>query len=84
VDWIVSRRTLSSREPSPTSVEHSWVAGCEEVDDFESKTSDASCTARRISCGSGQHKYDLRHLMRTILNSRAYQLFAEPNAIEPQ
>ena len=25
------------------------------------------------------HKFDLRHLMRTILNSRAYQLSAEPN-----
>ena len=25
------------------------------------------------------HRYDLRHLMRTILNSRAYQLSAEPN-----
>jgi hypothetical protein len=26
-----------------------------------------------------EHKFDLRHLMRTILNSRAYQLSAEPN-----
>jgi hypothetical protein len=25
------------------------------------------------------HRFDLRHLMRTILNSRAYQLSAEPN-----
>ena len=25
------------------------------------------------------HKFDMRHLMRTILNSRAYQLSAEPN-----
>jgi hypothetical protein len=52
----------------------------EEVDDFR-VTNPATHPALldALALDLIRHRYDLRHLMRTILNSRAYQLSAEPN-----
>ena len=52
----------------------------EEVDDFR-VTNPPSNPQLLDTLGKDlvAHKYDLRHLIRTILNSRAYQLSAEPN-----
>ncbi|HYO84154.1 MAG TPA: DUF1549 domain-containing protein [Bryobacteraceae bacterium] len=52
----------------------------EEVDDFRvtnPPTHPALLDA--LAADLIRHRFDLRHLMRTILNSRAYQLSAEPN-----
>ncbi len=52
----------------------------EEVDDFRvTNPPTHPALLKALSRDLIEHKFDLRHLMRTILNSRTYQLSAEPN-----
>ena len=52
----------------------------EEVDDFRvTNPPTHPALLKALSRDLIDHRFDLRHLMRTILNSRAYQLSAEPN-----
>jgi hypothetical protein len=52
----------------------------EEVDDFRvTNPPSHPQLLDALAADLVKHKYDLRHLMRTILNSRTYQLSAEPN-----
>jgi hypothetical protein len=82
VDWIVSpKNPFFARTITNRVWKHFMGRGfVEEVDDFRvtnPPTHPALLDA--LAADLVKHKYDLRHLMRTILNSRAYQLSAEPN-----
>lgn len=82
VDWMVSpKNPFFARTITNRVWKHFMGRGfVEEVDDFR-VTNPPSHPALldALAADLVQHKYDLRHLMRTILNSRAYQLSAEPN-----
>lgn len=82
VDWMVSpKNPFFARTITNRVWKHFMGRGfVEEVDDFRvtnPPTHPALLDA--LAADLIAHKYDLRHLMRTILNSRAYQLSAEPN-----
>jgi hypothetical protein len=82
VDWMASpRNPFFARTIVNRVWKHFMGRGfVEEVDDFR-VTNPPSHPALLDALAKDfiDHKFDLRHLMRTILNSRAYQLSAEPN-----
>ncbi|MDQ6704680.1 MAG: DUF1553 domain-containing protein, partial [Acidobacteriota bacterium] len=52
----------------------------EDVDDFRvTNPPTHPALLNALAADLSSHHYDLRHLMRTIMNSRAYQLSPEPN-----
>ena len=82
MDWMVSAKNPYFAKTIVNRVwKHYFGRGfVEEVDDFRvtnPPTHPALLDA--LAADLIAHRYDLRHLERTILNSRTYQLSAEPN-----
>ncbi len=82
VDWMASPKNAFFAKTVVNRVwKHFLGRGfVEEVDDFR-VTNPPTHPALLDALAQDliAHRYDLRHLMRTILNSRTYQLSAEPN-----
>ncbi|MDQ6705655.1 MAG: DUF1553 domain-containing protein [Acidobacteriota bacterium] len=82
VDWMTSpKNPFFARAIGNRVWKHFMGRGIvEDVDDFRvtnPPTHPALLSA--LAADLTAHHYDLRHLMRTIMNSRAYQLSPEPN-----
>lgn len=82
VDWMVSPKNPYFAKAIVNRVWKQFMGRgfVEEVDDFRvTNPPSHPQLLDALAADLVAHQYDLRHLIRTILNSRAYQLSAEPN-----
>ena len=81
-DWMTSpKNPFFARAISNRVWKHFMGRGIvEDVDDFRvTNPPTHPALLNALAADLSAHHYDLRHLMRTIMNSRAYQLSPEPN-----
>ena len=82
VDWMTApKNPFFARAISNRVWKHFMGRGIvEDVDDFRvTNPPTHPALLNALAADLTSHQYDLRHLMRTIMNSRAYQLSPEPN-----